>query len=208
MIRQCAVCWLPGTLCTQCKSASYCSKTCQKADWPSHQLLCKAITRQGTRPTPAHKRALYFPAERRQPEFFWVECPHDDYPDDPGMPDILSIQAYVGAPHYASEKVRLNPRLGRFSPRMVEFFGANPMPKKMGNRSLRAACKAYGSVRRGWEGPLVVLGISAAPCDVTADEILGNGLAGGGIINYDDINLFDLRTIVDWSVWYSEGVVP
>ena len=29
--------------CTGCKSSSYCSKDCQRSDWPSHKQLCKSI---------------------------------------------------------------------------------------------------------------------------------------------------------------------
>ena len=32
--------------CTGCKSSSYCSKDCQRSDWPSHKQLCKSIQSQ------------------------------------------------------------------------------------------------------------------------------------------------------------------
>ena len=32
--------------CTACKSSSYCSKDCQRSDWPSHKQLCKSIQSQ------------------------------------------------------------------------------------------------------------------------------------------------------------------
>ena len=32
--------------CTGCKSSSYCSKDCQRSDWPSHKQLCKSIRSQ------------------------------------------------------------------------------------------------------------------------------------------------------------------
>ena len=32
--------------CTGCKSSSYCSKDCQRTDWPSHKQLCKSIQSQ------------------------------------------------------------------------------------------------------------------------------------------------------------------
>ena len=32
--------------CTGCKSSSYCSKDCQRSDWPLHKQLCKSIPSQ------------------------------------------------------------------------------------------------------------------------------------------------------------------
>ena len=47
----CTHCLKKGSLtalrrCTACKSSSYCSKDCQKLDWPSHKQLCKSIQSQ------------------------------------------------------------------------------------------------------------------------------------------------------------------
>ena len=30
-------------VCSGCKSAFYCSKDCQKKDWPKHKLVCQVI---------------------------------------------------------------------------------------------------------------------------------------------------------------------
>ena len=47
----CTRCLKKGSLtalrrCTGCKSSSYCSKDCQRSDWPSHKQLCKSIQSQ------------------------------------------------------------------------------------------------------------------------------------------------------------------
>ena len=47
----CTRCLKKGSLtalrrCTGCKSSSYCSKDCQRLDWPSHKQLCKSIQSQ------------------------------------------------------------------------------------------------------------------------------------------------------------------
>ena len=45
---ECAPCLKRGSQtelrrCAGCKSFSYCSKDCQRSDWPSHKRLCKSI---------------------------------------------------------------------------------------------------------------------------------------------------------------------
>ena len=47
----CTCCLKKGSLaalrhCTGCKCSSYCSKYCQRSDWPSHKQLCKSIQSQ------------------------------------------------------------------------------------------------------------------------------------------------------------------
>ena len=47
----CTLCLKKGSLtalrrCTGCESSSYCSKDCQRSDWPSHKQLCKSIQSQ------------------------------------------------------------------------------------------------------------------------------------------------------------------
>merc|ERR1712098_430275 len=32
--------------CSRCGSVFYCSKVCQKSDWPNHKQICKAIRKQ------------------------------------------------------------------------------------------------------------------------------------------------------------------
>ncbi|KAJ5654960.1 hypothetical protein N7490_001963 [Penicillium lividum] len=64
----------PGVQCAQCRSTYYCSRSCEKSDFPSHTLLCKQFATQPDRPSPQHKRAIYFPAETDNPCLIWVQC--------------------------------------------------------------------------------------------------------------------------------------
>lgn len=46
---QCYVCGKEGKkLCGQCCVARYCSRECQKADWPKHKIQCKDLVRKKT----------------------------------------------------------------------------------------------------------------------------------------------------------------
>lgn len=74
----------PGRQCAQCRSTYYCSRDCQKSDFPSHRLLCKQFATQPDRPSPEHKRAIFFPAERDKPCLIWIPC-RRQYDEEDGI---------------------------------------------------------------------------------------------------------------------------
>ncbi|CZR70273.1 uncharacterized protein PAC_20174 [Phialocephala subalpina] len=77
----CAVCGIDTNLvCKNCKSAGYCSSTCQAKDLALHQLLCgklqpflEANPRPENNYTTTHKLALLFDKNENSPEFIWIE---------------------------------------------------------------------------------------------------------------------------------------
>ncbi|KAF9700897.1 hypothetical protein EKO04_000902 [Ascochyta lentis] len=70
----CAMCDKPSTqLCSGCKSIKYCSKSCQKLDWPIHKLICKTYKKFLTsRPDQEHHSMIYFAVNETQPRFIWA----------------------------------------------------------------------------------------------------------------------------------------
>ena len=84
VIQECDVCHkLERTACTGCLNAVYCSKACQKRDWPIHKILCKSFKNfaDSTRPSKTHIRALLFPDHSATPEFIWLPTSTVEFPD-------------------------------------------------------------------------------------------------------------------------------
>jgi hypothetical protein len=72
----CIVCDKPSSnLCDRCKHAKYCSRECQVADWSLHKKVCADFAgpaADGKRPSPEHRRILFFPTFSTKPELLWA----------------------------------------------------------------------------------------------------------------------------------------
>ena len=81
--------------CHVCETSSYCSKTCQEADWPCHKLACEAFKELD--PTTRTLRCgIFFPVDQKRPEFVWVSCPLIEGPQvDPFFGDACHNRRYV-----------------------------------------------------------------------------------------------------------------
>jgi hypothetical protein len=69
-------------LCGSCQSISYCSQTCQKADWPLHKKICKSFTTIPTRPSYLHRLSILLPVDSKDPQLVWVKCTRHKNDDD------------------------------------------------------------------------------------------------------------------------------
>jgi hypothetical protein len=75
----CTMCDKQGAnACSSCHSIRYCSKLCQKTDWPLHKLLCKTYQDFDDKERPkshdncVYKRGIHFPEHDETPRFVWV----------------------------------------------------------------------------------------------------------------------------------------
>ncbi|KAK3310524.1 uncharacterized protein B0T15DRAFT_41039 [Chaetomium strumarium] len=111
------------SVCNGCKHALYCSRECQVADWPMHKKVCKDFAGDGAddkRPSPEHRRILFFPQHSSKPEIRWalptemaddhfVLIPHLDHPD---VHLFVTEVAHMGFPmHMAYIPLALKPLL-------------------------------------------------------------------------------------------------
>src|SRR5699024_10178217 len=75
-----------------------CTVECQRADLPSHKLLC-AESASSTQPGPGSKRAILFAASTESPRLIWVECREKDNGarETVESPDVVSYLGGEGA---------------------------------------------------------------------------------------------------------------
>lgn len=172
-------------VCSKCRSSAYCSIECQRADLPSHRLLCSEVA-SSTRPGPSYKRAILFPADTENPKLIWVECIEKvsragatvEYPkaaehlyEETCMPEVMSV-VY----NYRRKKEMRN------SLRLV-FQAKNREDGMQPNESIQMA---VGKLRLCiWRGPVVVMRNREKDPDL-----------------YDDITLQDYRQAIDHFFYY------
>ncbi|ROV99885.1 hypothetical protein VMCG_06226 [Cytospora schulzeri] len=98
--------------CQGCDEMVYCSKACQRKDWPVHKFLCKKLpVFQATARPKNHFRAIFFPAndvgagerlsgaEAPKPEFVWYmndKCRHCSAHSSGGFGGFKYDQALMG----------------------------------------------------------------------------------------------------------------
>ncbi|QGA18994.1 hypothetical protein EYB26_006679 [Talaromyces marneffei] len=194
----------PARRCGRCRSVFYCSKDCQKHDFSTHKFLCKEYSEQYPRPSPDHKRAILFPADKNKPRMIWMQF-KSGY--DSGYyfrtPDYSWIgNAMPGFRYVEVNKVR-GRRLGRgFSPGSREkqdgycikfMFRDNYLVDgSFTNRSIEACVRPWGPLRRVPHGPVVV--------SRTVPDALDRTLFGEDV---DDVTLADFRHAINhlWSYY-------
>jgi hypothetical protein len=125
----CAMCSQHGAMqCAGCKELRYCSKGCQKNDWPIHKLVCKTLKdfSADNRPGPNYKRAILFPQDGENPHFFWLKflVPGDFYFKSE-LDEGKDIPLW---------KTRFNPNTGEYDCSAVEVFHSVVLDRPLENK--------------------------------------------------------------------------
>ena len=181
--------------CVSCRSASYCSKECQKIDWPLHKHLCKIIPTMTTRPSPSSRLAILFPVDSKSPKLVWVNCPMIHLPDDEEEFEAPEVKPFLG-PGYPpptpermicwNNQVRGVEQLDHTIIAHIRDNGRND-----GSKLNQAVIACAGNTPAPWMGPVIVLSQVGEPTDPYSV--------------FQDVTLEDLRHIVDYFTWYGSA---
>ena len=188
----CTACNKPNTsFCNRCKSARYCSKECQKADWPVHKLLCATFSAfdVAARPTGDHFRAIFFPVDEGKPKFIWLHVERlQDEDDETGCqaPRNEARDSLMGSETCVrTTPVLHNPVLGRTLTDAINicYGDAFLIDGSRPNQSIAAITTIKPGQYRDWRGPVLTYG--------------GEGLSYDPH-NCRDIDMNDFRHIADY----------
>ncbi|PGH04533.1 hypothetical protein AJ79_07059 [Helicocarpus griseus UAMH5409] len=204
--RSCIICTQPGSkACTGCHAFKYCSIECQETDWPAHKLVCRSFKIVSARPEPPSidgfvnsKRAILFPVDAKEPQFFWVKCEWMKEPDSGLFVENHELETY-----YPGEEKRLRTNLR---------FNQNPLREKNldngfqiwisdsdgleANQSIMATTKGK-NLSREWRGNVVVTSYSEAsnvPPTVPADMTMSDFRAAVDIFTTYGVDMSKERT--------------
>jgi hypothetical protein len=201
----CTVCNKPPTdsvihqECAGCKSAAYCSKVCQKEDWPIHKLVCSQFKTFNSdpklRPSPSHKLAILLPVDGEEPKLFWADCQmqNGQFWETPEYSKFLGDDDPYPERILVSAKLKVsNPGLKRFALEHTVGFHRREMSMEDGslpNKCVIAMMK--GKHKYNWKGPLAIFSQPGTKSDPLV---------------YQDVVPADLRVVIDFFPCYGDGV--
>ncbi|CAJ2512174.1 Uu.00g051890.m01.CDS01 [Anthostomella pinea] len=145
------------------------------------------------RPSPEHVRAIFFGASVPKPKLLWIRIPQHSSGGDMFnlRPDVMPLLIKPGETKYTyvgHSIIQRNMRMGSVYPgRVVQLlyrdsFLEDGSPRC---RAMLAATQPHGHLEHDWRGPVVALAMNGP--------------------EYLDANPADLRSVIDYSVWYQRG---
>ncbi|KAI0425312.1 hypothetical protein F5Y09DRAFT_352356 [Xylaria sp. FL1042] len=189
----CLICGKPNALrCGGCKDVRYCSKSCQRADFPIHKLLCARFSDfdMTKRPTKEHMRAILFPVDEKKPKLVWVECKWD------GNFQSRNTKPFLDGDNGMSTAIDYNPILGRRVSNVVYvvyrdsflFDGSAP------NNSIATITATKSEPHHDWRGPMIAYAMV--------------GMDFESATECRDIDLNDFRHVSDYFISYGTRFSP
>jgi len=92
----CIMCDNSGAFsCSGCHTMRFCSRACQKADWPLHKVVCKSFQAHSKVERPGENciRAIVFDEDEDEPRFVWIACERDV--EDRLVPQLYSFPSLL-----------------------------------------------------------------------------------------------------------------
>lgn len=198
----CVMCYtIPGRLCKRCRSTYYCSRDCQRSDYASHKHLCRQLSTEPSRPSPEHKRAIFFPVDEDQPRLIWIPCRCQCDDDDLRPWTEVDHHPYLGpdSPRKGTMRIEHNPVRSR---NLGSGFAAWA-PHKQGHCVSVLHRDAY-LIDGSPTNRSISACVRASCTSIPAHEYRGPMIALREIHHEDyvDITLADFRHLMDYLVSY------
>lgn len=192
------------TLCVRCHCSSYCSRACQKEDWPVHKLLCGSFPTSQAPALATSKRGIFFPVDDTAPRFVWVPCKWE-VDEDTGIRFQVDIKTeFLG--DGMTDRVMVKHNLTRSRTRKdlltVHVREAGSFDGSRLNRCVIAVAGAR-YVNMAWPGPLLVVrsrGLTLGDSELVDIDMVDFRDAVDLLCSYPDINIHLTEPETTWKV--------
>lgn len=192
--RLCTICNKQNAnYCARWKSIFYCSKTCQRADWSTHKLLCPSFSSfaDANRPSANHYRAVIFDPDETKPKLTWLRSRLlDKDEEDEADHQTLEYKKIIGEDSFQKcIPMQYNPRLKRSVPNTIcvvwrdTFLVDGSRP----NKSIASITATQPGTYHDWRGPIVVYARAGKGVDPPACK---------------DLDMIDFRHVTDYFLSY------
>lgn len=210
--KRCVICSSKSTKhCQQCNSACYCSKECQKKDWPTHKLICADFKNfdHKARPSPHHKLGIFFEKSTSKPQFMWYPEKNSSKEVGEFTRDLLIATGEMRRGDFVeSDTVFTNPRTELINVartigclRLVSCKSGKGSANKLVHQLIKAAGPSTKEKNVRFNGSVMLITSLTTENDVYTEP-------WGPIpeIKSTDINLSDYRWFIDWAAAVSTGI--